>query len=90
MKVWYSKKRDVYAPSKDWFDLDTFEDDDIVEMEINREEIICEGGDDDPYRHGEVWELDFQSEDWMHSMGTKIPWKQGKYRITIEELDEPG
>ena len=78
----------MYAPSKDWFDFDAFEDNDAEEVEVRKEEIICEGGDDDPYRHGEVWELDFQSEDWVQSMGCKIPWKQGRYKITIEEIPQ--
>jgi len=85
MKVFYSKQWDMYVPSEehcqdppgDW-----------VEREISEEVIDCEGGADDPYRHGEVWETEFQSEDWMHMMGTKIPWKFGKYRIIIREVKE--
>lgn len=51
MKVWYSKKWDMYAPTGDWY-----EDggpNDWVEIEVDKEIIVCKGGDDDPYRHGE-------------------------------------
>ena len=90
MKVWYCKKLDIYLPRKDWYkeDEETYLDiaGPLKEIEVTKEEIIVEGGDNDPYMHGEVWELEFASKDWMHSMGTKIPWKQGKYKITIEEV----
>ena len=84
MRVWYSKKWDMYAPTEDWY-----EDggpDDWVEMEIDKEVIVCEGGDNDPYRHGERWQMEFYDDDanWMYSIGTKLPWKHGKYKITIE------
>lgn len=83
MKVHYSKKYDMYAPVG-WFDEDA--SDDVVELEVAEEVIVVEGGSDDPYRHGEVWETEFYDEDWMHSMGCKIPWKQGKYQIIIREV----
>ena len=84
MKVFYSEKWDAYFPSREW-DGDAGR---TKEMEVTKEELISEGGDDEPSRHGERWEMEFTDDDWMHSIGTKIPWKPGKYKITIEEVKE--
>jgi len=86
MKVWYSKKWDMYVPVVWWDEED--KPDDVVEMEITKEVIECNGGSDEPYAHAGRWEQEFYDENWMHSIGTKIPWKQGKYKITIEEIPD--
>jgi len=64
------------------------EPNDLVEVEVMKEEIVCEGGDNEPYLHAERWEQEFYEEHVIHSMMTKIPWKAGKYRITIEGISE--
>jgi len=84
MKVWYSKKWDMYYPLND---KPEDEPDDLVEIEVTKEEIICDGGSDKPYLHAGRWEQGFYDDSVMHSMMTKIPWKEGKYRIVIEEVD---
>ena len=84
MKVWYSKKWGMYVPVGWWDDDD--KPDDVVELEVAEEIIDCEGGSDRPYCHAGRWESDFDDENWMHSVGTKIPWKHGKYRIIIQEV----
>lgn len=84
MKVWRSKKEGMTVPVGYWEEED--KPDDLEEIEITKETLVCEGGDDNPYLHAGVWELQFYSENWMHCIGTKVPWKHGKYRITIEEV----
>lgn len=83
MKVWYSKKWDMYGPTKDWWEDGP---NDLVEVDIRREIIVCEGGSNEPYCHAGRWEQEFCDDAFCHSILTKIPWKSGKYRIIIEEI----
>lgn len=91
MKVWYHKEHDMYVPSNPWWGTEDEPDEwdkELVEMEIEKEELIVMMGSDDPHIHAGRWE-DIWSEDrFEHSVMTKIPWPYGKYKITIEPIGE--
>ena len=86
MKFWYHPKFKMYVPKNPWWENSKWNDE-LVEVDVDKEELIVEGGDDDPYCHSERWEITWSEKDYEHSIMNKIPWPLGKYRITIEPLE---
>lgn len=86
MKVWYHPKHEMYVPSNPYWNDEW--DEELIEVEITKEEIIVGGGSNDPYNHSGRWESTWSEERFEHSIMNKIPWKPGKYKITIESIEE--
>ena len=86
MKFWYHPRFEMYVPAKPWFNDEW--DDELIEVDLSKEELIVEGGSNDPCSHAGRWETEWEEERVVHSMMNKIPWPLGKYKITIEPIDE--
>ncbi len=52
---------------------------------VKKETIIAEGDNSD-YIHNELYETEFESKNYLHTIFTKKRWN-GKVKITIEELE---
>jgi hypothetical protein len=87
MKLWYHKKFDMYVPKNPWWHEPDW-DNELVEVEVEKEEIILNGGSDSPSFHSERWESDWWDEESGQTIFTKYPWPFGKYKITIEPLED--
>lgn len=88
MKFWYHPGFEMYvAKNPYWEDGDKWNDE-LVEVDLTKEELIVEGGSNDPCGHAGRWETEWEEKGFAHMMLNKIPWPTGKYKITIEPVDE--